>query len=104
MAIGVCASLAATSGAASTHRVSVRDDSFSRSSLSIQRGDKVKWSWKNTDDDHNVTSPSSNPVAFHSRTEDGSYTYAHRFSKTGTYKLRCTIHPGSMRITVKVKR
>lgn len=90
--------------AATTHTVSVRDDSYSRSSITLPRGDKITWKWRGTDDRHNVTSGSSNPVAFKSKTEDGSYSYSHRFSKTGTYTIYCSVHPSLMRLKVKVKR
>jgi plastocyanin len=98
------AGIAASAFAATTHVISVRDDSFSRSSIAIPRGDKITWKWRGTDNDHNVTSGSNNPVAFHSRDADGRFSYSHRFSKRGTYRIFCSIHPSSMRITVKVKR
>lgn len=90
--------------ASSNHTISVRDDSYSRSSITVRRGDKIVWKWRGTDDDHNVTSGSGNPVAFKSKTEDGGYSYSHRFSKTGTYTIYCSIHPSLMRVKVKVKR
>jgi plastocyanin len=98
------AGIAASAFAASSHTVSVRDDSFSRSSITIPRKDTVTWKWRNTGDDHQIKSPSSSPVAFASKTRSGSYSYSHKFTKTGTYKIFCTIHPDSMKITVKVTR
>ena len=98
------AGIAASAFAATTRIVSVRDDSFSRSSMTIPRNDTVRWKWRNTGNDHNVRSGRSNPVAFRSQTRSGSYSYAHKFSKTGTYRIVCTIHPDTMRMTVRVRR
>lgn len=98
------AGLTASALAATSHIVSVRDDSFSKSSITIPRTDTVTWKWRNTGADHQVKSPSTNPVAFKSKTRSGSYSYSHKFNKTGTYKIFCTIHPDEMKITVKVKR
>ncbi|MGH2958866.1 MAG: cupredoxin domain-containing protein [Solirubrobacterales bacterium] len=95
----------AANALASTNRVvSVRDDSFSRSSMTIPRTDTITWKWRGTDNRHNVKSGSNNPVAFKSKTRSGNYSYAHKFNKTGTYKIICTIHPSTMRLTVKVTR
>lgn len=98
------AGIAASALATTTRVVSVRDDSFSKSSMTIPRKDTVTWKWRSTGNDHNVKSPSSNPVAFKSKTRAGSYSYSHKFNKTGSYKIFCTIHPDSMKITVKVTR
>lgn len=106
---GVIAAAALTAGGhppahpATTHVVSVRDDSFSRSAITIARNDRVRWAWRGTADSHNVTSGGGNPARFHSRTRSGSYRYSHKFTRAGTYRLHCTIHPDLMRITVKVK-
>jgi plastocyanin len=97
------AGIAASAFAATTHVISVRDDSYSRSSISIPRGDKVTWKWRGTENDHNVSTRSTSPVQFHSEDEDGRFTYSHRFSKKGTYKIFCSIHPSSMKTTVRVK-
>lgn len=104
LAAGVLIGAGPAHTASTTHIVSVRDDSYSRSSISVPRGDKVTWRWRGTDDRHNVTSRSSNPVAFKSKTEDGNFSFSHRFSKSGTYRIFCSIHPDLMKITVKVRR
>lgn len=85
--------------ASSTHTISVRDNSFSRSTVRIARGDNVRWKWRGTSNVHNVTYGS----AFRSRTASGSYSYSHRFTRAGTYTIYCSIHPGVMRMKVKVK-
>jgi plastocyanin len=70
---------------ASTHTVSLREFRFHPGSLTINRGDSVKWVWHD-EVEHNVTFH-----GFHSRTQvHGSFTV--RFTHAGTFKYRCTIH------------
>lgn len=91
-------------GAAATRTVTVEDDSYSRSSLTLHKNDKITFKWGSPRHRHNVTS-NSGPERFHSRTTSSdSYSYTHRFTKTGSYSLLCTQHPGQMKLAVKVKR
>jgi plastocyanin len=70
---------------ASTHTVTLREFRFHPHTLSIHRGDSVKWVWRD-EVEHNVTFH-----GFHSRTQvQGTYTV--RFRKAGTFNYRCTIH------------
>jgi plastocyanin len=98
------AGIAAGAFAATTHTISVRDDSFSKSSITIPRKDTITWKWRRTSDDHNVKTRKSSPVNFASATRSGSFSYSHKFNKTGTYKIYCSIHPSDMKLTVKVTR
>lgn len=82
--------------------VNVGDNFYSRSSVTIKKNKRVKFQWVDTDHDHNVTTKSG-PSSFHSKTEDGDFLYSKKFTKKGTYKLHCTIHPDSMKVTVRVK-
>ena len=58
---------------------------FTVSHLTIKKGDTVRWSWSGSVP-HNVTGP-----GFHSRTAT-KLTFSRRFTKAGTYRVRCTIH------------
>jgi plastocyanin len=72
--------------AASTHTVTLKNFRFHPGTLTIHRGDRVKWVWAETEREHNVTFRH-----FHSRTqESGSFTW--KFSQRGTFRYRCTIH------------
>lgn len=72
--------------AASTHTVTLKSLRFHPGSLSIHRGDSVKWVWQDTPIEHNVTGR-----GFKSRTmARGSFTV--RFNHKGTFAYRCTIH------------
>jgi plastocyanin len=109
LVIGAMLALAGTANAtheastAATKTVKVSDNSYSRSSITISKNDKIKFAWQNTDNDHNVKTKSG-PATVSSETEDGNYTYTKKFTKTGKYSLHCTIHPKSMKLSVTVKK
>ncbi|MBI5311428.1 MAG: cupredoxin domain-containing protein [Actinobacteria bacterium] len=89
---------------AATKVVTVDDNSYSRSSMTIRKNDKIKFNWGSPVNEHNVTSDSS-PARFHSRTTSSdSYSYTRKFTKTGTYSLFCGVHPDDMKLKVRVKR
>ncbi len=72
--------------AASTHVVVLKETRFHPGTLTIRRGDSVEWLWRDGGNEHNVTFHST-----HSRTmTHGSFTV--RFTRTGTFSYRCTIH------------
>jgi plastocyanin len=71
--------------AAANHTVALHEFRFHPGTLSIRRGEKVTWVWRDQVE-HNVTFH-----GFHSRTQvQGSYTV--RFTRAGTFSYRCTIH------------
>ncbi|HWG08182.1 MAG TPA: plastocyanin/azurin family copper-binding protein [Solirubrobacteraceae bacterium] len=72
--------------AASTRAVALSGFSFRPSTLTIRRGDSVRWSWNIRGSEHNVTFRS-----VHSRTGSrGSLTV--RFPRAGTFSYICTVH------------
>jgi plastocyanin len=86
--------------ASATKRVRVGDFFFRSKSITIQRGDTVRWVWVGQAP-HNVT-VTSGPRRFSSRTKtDGAYRKQLR--RRGTYRYICTVHPDSMRGRVVVE-
>ena len=77
---------ASTGRSATTHTVVLKNVRFHPSTLSIRRGDSVRWLWRDSGTRHNVTFR-----RFHSRTQ-GSGSYTVRFAHSGTFSYRCTIH------------
>jgi plastocyanin len=72
--------------AASSHTVTLKNIAFHPGTLSIKRGESVKWVWEDGETEHNVTFK-----GMRSKTQDhGSYTI--RFNQRGTFSYRCTIH------------
>jgi plastocyanin len=91
------AGILAAQAFAATKKVSVKDNFFSTSKVTIKKGQKVTWRWVSTTQDHNVTGK-----GFHSGDKDRG-TYSHKFNKRGTFTVICTIHPTQMRMKVVVK-
>jgi len=85
--------------ASSGKTVKVADNHYGPKSLTVGRGTKVTWNWVGVLK-HNVV-VRTGPSAFSSKTQVRG-TYTHTFTKKGTYKLVCTIHP-SMKMTIVVK-
>jgi plastocyanin len=73
-------------GSASTHTVILKEIRFHPATLKIHRGDRVKWVWRDGETEHNVTFQ-----GFHSRTQSGG-SYTVRFTHSGSFSYRCTIH------------
>jgi plastocyanin len=71
--------------AARSRTVTLQEFRFHPAKLNINRGDKVKWVWRDQVE-HNVTFRS-----FHSRTQEAG-TYTVRFNRRGTFNYHCTIH------------
>jgi len=84
--------------AGSTKTVSVKNNAFSPTSVSIHKGDKVTWKWTQGGVPHNVTPASGSGSKTSSKK---GFTFSKTFSKKGTFKYHCTIH-SNMKVTVKV--
>lgn len=100
---------ATAAGKSKTYKTKVADDYYSPSTLKIHKGDKVKYKWQDDNGNpHNVTldkGPSGvKKKDFTSATGTIGIKFAPKFTKTGTYDFICTIHPGVMKQTVKVKK
>jgi plastocyanin len=100
--------LLAVSGApsaadAATRAVKVGNDFFSPTNKSIARGRSVTWVWAGGTPHDVVAKNRTGKIVFRSKiTKQRGYTYSHRFSRNGTYKIICSIHPDTMRMTVRV--
>jgi plastocyanin len=93
--------LSATAALAATKSVGVTKSGtkfkFNPATLSIKKGDTVKWSWSGRVP-HNVSGP-----GFRSKTAT-RVTFSRKFTKAGTFKVVCTIHQAlGQRMTVVVK-
>jgi plastocyanin len=90
LALGLAATLPAVAsggaGAAATHTITLHEIRFHPASLTINRGDTVKWVWRDSPIEHNVTFSD-----FHSRTQ-ASGSYSVRFTRRGSFSYHCTIH------------
>jgi plastocyanin len=92
----VSASLASAAGPAPN--IEIKQHKFSPATLTIPVGATV--TWVNHDDDvHTVVSSAQ---AFVSQAIETDESFAHTFSKPGTYTYFCTLHP-LMTATIIVK-
>ena len=99
LAVVAAAALVVPASAFAARRVALKHDSFSRTSLTVGKGTKVRWRWSGGL--HNVTVVSG-PVKFRSSTKR-SGSYSHVFRRKGTYKILCTIHAPEMHMTIRVR-
>ncbi len=74
--------------AAATTTVTLKNIKFNPRKVTINRGGTVRWVWRDGSIAHNVTGP-----GFKTRTFSRG-SFSHRFTRKGTFRYRCTIHPG----------
>jgi len=99
---------ATAAGKSKTYKTKVLDDYYSPSSLKIKAGDKIKYKWgSDNGNPHNVTLQKGPKKVkkkdFTSATGSIGIKFNPVFKKKGTYDFICTVHPGTMTQTVKVK-
>jgi plastocyanin len=99
LAVAASAALVVPASALAARRVALHHDSFSRKSLTISKGTKVRWRWHGGL--HNVTVVKG-PVTFRSSTKRHG-SYSHVFRRKGTYKILCTVHAPEMHMTIRVR-
>ena len=98
-ATGVLA-LSGVAGAKGSTTVKLLSETFSPDKKSISAGTKVKFKW--IDGKHNIVKSSGPGGAIDSGIfNTPGVNYTHKFSKSGTYKLICTIHD-DMKVKLKV--
>ncbi len=94
---------------ATVKSVSVADDAFTPTKLTIKKGTAVNFVWSKFNyDSHNVTLTKApkgvSHASFTSVTGAIGLHFKRTFAKPGTYHFVCTIHPGTMYLTVTVKK
>jgi plastocyanin len=88
------AAAAAPAGSATTKRVVLKDIEFTPATVSIRRGDSVRWVWRDPSVSHDVTSRGR--LRFRSSATKLTGTHTVRFRRKGTYRYVCTIHPNML--------
>jgi plastocyanin len=97
------AALMAIPAFGATRSVALRDNVFSPRTITIKRGDTIRFVWRGRNP-HNITT-TRRPRGASRVTAPAKRkgTYRKRFTTRGTYRLLCTIHQPSMRMTVRVR-
>jgi len=98
-AVLVAAALLAVPALAATKSVTVGDTYFKAKSITVSKGTTVKWVWRGKLP-HDVK-VKTGPVKFKS-TIKTSGSYSKRLTRSGTYRIICTIHP-NMKQTITVR-
>lgn len=85
-------------------RVVVGNNFFTPANKTIRKGTLVKFKWTGGGAPHNVTKTKGPGKNFQSKTTSAAGVhFKKRLRKRGKYKFICTIHPSSMRLTLKVR-
>jgi plastocyanin len=87
---GAAAPLAAT-GSAAAVSANIQNTSFP-ATISVKPGTKVTWTNKDSFE-HTVTADSGQSETFDSKNIAGGATFSMTFTKAGTFKYHCNIHP-----------
>lgn len=81
--------------------VRIRRFAFSRANVSLRKGARLTWRFEDGRTIHNVTL-ASGPIGFGSDNLDQG-TYTQRFTKRGTYRIFCALHPVAMTESIVVR-
>jgi plastocyanin len=90
--IATAALAAGGAGAATAKTVTLKDIAFSPASLKVSRGTKVVFAFRDGSTVHNVRSTGRTRFKTISNRSSGSVTRT--FTRAGTYRYQCTLHPG----------
>lgn len=103
LALAALPALGGTATAAPVTAVKLGDNFFQPRGKVVRRGTIVRFRWVGNRT-HNVVKRRGPGPRFRSRTTSRrGVNFAKKFRKRGTYKLVCTIHPRTMRLTLKVR-
>jgi plastocyanin len=91
LALAAALITAGVAGAA-TKTVTLKNIAFSPKSLTISKGSTVTFAFRDGDTVHNVTSTGSRRFSTIANRTTGSKS--RKFTKAGTYRYACTLHPG----------
>lgn len=97
----------AASTTGKTRKVSVNDNYYGPSKLTVHVGDTVDWTWsEDATDEHDVDVKSApkGVKKFQSDPLSAGESFKRKLTKPGTYKIICTFHEEEMKMTITVKK
>jgi plastocyanin len=100
-----CLTGAAAASGSAVKRVQVGDDYYGPTHLTVKPGTKVKWVWladNGNSHDVKLTKAPHGVKRFHSASAATDYSFSRTLTKTGTYKIVCTLHQ-DMTMTIRVR-
>lgn len=81
-------------------QIELKNIAFNPDVVTIKAGQRVTWTWNDPYTSHNIHSMGAPRFKGITSRQKGTYTV--RFTKKGTYRYECTLHPG-MRAKIIVK-
>jgi plastocyanin len=99
--------VAATSSVGTPRNVSVNDNYYGPSKLTVHVGDTVNWRWSEQETDVHDVALKTGPKGvkkFASEPLAAGETFKRKLAKAGTYKIICTFHEEEMKMTITVKK
>ena len=106
-AIAAAPATLALAATGKTRKVSVNDNYYGPSKLTVHAGDTVRWVWsEDATDEHDVALKSAPKGVrkFSSDTLVAGQSFKEKLTKPGTYKIICTFHEEEMKMTITVKK
>ena len=101
------ASLAGATTKGKTRKVSVNDNYYGPSKLTVHVGDTVDWVWSEDETDVHDVKLNSAPKGVKKFASDplaAGDDFKRKLTKAGTYKIICTFHEEEMKMTITVKK
>lgn len=90
------------SAIAATTQVTVGDNFFSPSSVTINANDTVQWMWSPSEVNSHSTTSTSNPMFWDSGITTQPFSFSHIFPAAGNFPYWCTVHGNFMTGMVNV--
>lgn len=106
LALAVVLVPASAAGTGKTRTVTIGDNFYGPTKLTVKVGTTVAWKWPDdTGDSHDVKlgSAPKGVKKFQSEEAGSAYSFKRKLTVAGTYKIVCTLHE-EMRQTIIVKR
>jgi plastocyanin len=104
-AVPTALAVGATKG--KTRKVSVNDNYYGPSKLTVHVGDTVDWHWDEEMTDVHDVAVKSAPKGVKKFASDplaAGEDFKRKLTKAGTYKIICTFHEEEMKMTITVKK
>lgn len=101
------ATLASGATKGKTRKVSVNDNYYGPSKLTVHVGDTVDWHWSDEITDVHDVALKSAPKGVKKFASDplaAGDDFKRKLTKAGTYKIICTFHEEEMKMTITVKK
>ncbi len=98
---------AAGGGKPQKKTVTIADNYYSPTKLTVNKGSTVTWKWPDTTGDTHDVLLDKGPKGvkkFQSESAGSFYSYKQKLKVPGEYKIICTLHEQEMKMTIRVRK